>query len=126
MIQCSLARHREAHKLYSSMLPEEVLDLVSTADFQYFWSRANEDIQSSESKVHFGHYKAILRDKHLLLLEAAKLLLCAKTGMPLERWGNWLIILLEKVFGDIVIDKMRAIYLLEADYNWLNKLFFTK
>jgi hypothetical protein len=30
------------------------------------------------------------------------------------------------VFGNIYIDKMRAICLLEADYNWLNKFVFTK
>jgi hypothetical protein len=35
-------------------------------------------------------------------------------------------VLLEKVFGNIFIDKMRAICLLEADYNWLNKLVFAK
>ena len=34
--------------------------------------------------------------------------------------------LLEKVKGNIFIDKMRAICLLEADYNWLNKLVYAK
>ena len=37
-----------------------------------------------------------------------------------------MIVLLEKVFGKIFIDKMRAICLLEADYIWLNKLVFVK
>jgi hypothetical protein len=35
-------------------------------------------------------------------------------------------VLLEKVFGNIYRDKMRAICLLEADYNWLNKFVFAK
>jgi hypothetical protein len=43
-----------------------------------------------------------------------------------SRWGNELMVLREKVFGNIYIDKMRAICLLEADYNWLNKFVFTK
>jgi hypothetical protein len=30
------------------------------------------------------------------------------------------------VFGNIYIDKMRAICLLEANYNWLNKFVFAK
>ena len=35
-------------------------------------------------------------------------------------------VLLEKVFGNIYIDKMWAICLLEANYNWLNKFVFAK
>ncbi len=59
-------------------------------------------------------------------MHAAKLTLAATTGIPLARWGNGLTVLLEKVFGNIYIDKMRAICLLEADYNWLNKFVFAK
>jgi hypothetical protein len=59
-------------------------------------------------------------------MHAAKLTLATSTGVPLARWGNRLTVLLEKVFGNIYIDKMRAICLLEADYNWLNKFVFAK
>jgi hypothetical protein len=40
--------------------------------------------------------------------------------------GNGLTVFLKKTFGNIFIDKMRAICLLEADYNWLNKFIFAK
>ena len=53
-------------------------------------------------------------------------MLAAMTGIPLARWGNGLTVLLEKVFGNTYIDKMRAICLLEANYNWLNKYVFAK
>ena len=53
-------------------------------------------------------------------------MLVVTMGIPLARWGNGLTVLLEKVFGNIYIDKMRAICLLEADYNWLNKFVFAK
>jgi hypothetical protein len=33
-------------------------------------------------------------------------------------------VLLEKQFGSIYLEKMRAICLLEAGFNWLNKLIF--
>jgi hypothetical protein len=59
-------------------------------------------------------------------MQAAKLTLAASTGVPLARWGNGLMVLLEKVFGNIYIDKMWAICLLEANYNWLNKFVFAK
>jgi hypothetical protein len=59
-------------------------------------------------------------------MHAAKLTLSASTGVPLARWGNELTVLLEKMFGNIYIDKMRTICLLEANYNWLNKFVFPK
>ncbi len=53
-------------------------------------------------------------------------MLAATTDILLVRWGNGLTVLLEKVFGNIYIDKMWAICLLKVDYNWLNKFVFAK
>ncbi len=75
---------------------------------------------------HFGHDKAASYDRYLSAMHAAKLTLAASTGVTLARWRNGLTILLEKVFGNIYVDKMWAICLLEADYNWLNKFIFAK
>jgi hypothetical protein len=58
--------------------------------------------------------------------DAAKLTLVASTGVPLACWGNGFTLLLKMAFGNIYIDKMQAICLLEANYNWLNKLVFAK
>ena len=52
-----------------------------------------------------------------LAMHAAKLTLAASTGVPLACWGNGLTVLLEEEFGNIYIDKMQAICLLEANYN---------
>jgi hypothetical protein len=90
------------------------------------WQHANEDIQSSESGCYFGHYKAASFDHYLSAMHTAKLTLATSIGVPLARWGNGLTVLLKKVFGNIYIDKMRAICLLEANYNWLNKFVFAK
>jgi hypothetical protein len=55
-----------------------------------------------------------------------KLSLAASTGISMDQWGSALTVLLEKQFGNIYLEKMRAICLLEADFNWLNKLIFAK
>ncbi len=102
------------------------MDFVSTTDFQSYWQHANEDIQSSKSGCHFRHYKAASFDCYLSAMHAAKLTLAASTSVPLACWGNAITVLLKKVFGNIYIDKMRAICLLEANYNWLNKFVFAK
>jgi hypothetical protein len=62
----------EAHRIFILKMTEEICNFVTTEDYQYFWSRANEFIQSSYSHIHFGHYKAIARDQYLSALRAAK------------------------------------------------------
>ncbi len=61
--------------------------------------------------INLGHYKAASFDRYLSVMHTAKLTLAASTGIPLAPWGNGLTILLKKVFGNIYIDKMRAICL---------------
>jgi hypothetical protein len=117
----------EAQSIFHRLSEEEVVDFVSTTDFQsLFWRHVNMDIQSSELGCHFGHYKAASHNQYLLAMHATKLTLAATTGVPLARWGKGLTVLLEKVFGNIYIDKMHAICLLKVDYNWLYKFVFAK
>jgi hypothetical protein len=117
---------QQARHIFHRLLKEEVVDFVLTTDFQSYWRHANEDIQPSKSGCHFGHNKAASFDHYLSAMHAAKLTLATSTGVPLVHWGNGLTVLLKKVLGNIYIDKMQAICLLEADYNWLNKFMFVK
>lgn len=116
----------EAHHIFILKTTDEISNFVTMEDYQFFWSHADEFIQSSYSNIHFGHYKAIARDRYLSALQAAKLSLAARTGIPIDQWGLVLTVLLEKEFGNIYLDKMRAIWLMEADFNWLMKLVFAK
>lgn len=75
--------------------------------------------------MHFGYYKAIAHDKYLSSLQAAELSIADKNGVPMERWGSALAVS-EKEFGNINVDKMQAIWFLETDFNWMNKLIFAK
>ncbi len=47
---------QEAQHIFCRLSEEEVVDFVSTTEFQSYWQHANEDIQSSESGCHSGHY----------------------------------------------------------------------
>ena len=101
-------------------------DFLSRDEYKQYWRFVfKEKTQSSASGVHFGHYKASSYDNNLSTLEAAKLSLATATGIPLARWGTGITVLLEKVPGNIHIDKMRAICLFKADYNYLTKFFFS-
>jgi hypothetical protein len=50
--------------------------------------------------------------------------LMGQTGIPLDRWHDGLIIMLEKKPGVIYATRLRAIILMEADFNFYNKQMF--
>ncbi|KAL7502290.1 hypothetical protein ACHAXN_001984 [Cyclotella atomus] len=97
---------------------------VHRQDFQKWWSTAREATESSKSRLHFGHYKAGASDNIISQLHATSLNTIREIGVAPDRWRQSITVLLEKVFGVRLIDKLRAICLLEADFNWLNKLIF--
>jgi hypothetical protein len=99
---------------------------VTNEDFIMYWGKANELTSSSKSGRHFGHYKAICSDKRLVSLHVNSINMATTRGTPLTRWGQGVTVLLEKVAGTAKIDKLRAICLLEADFNWWLKVIFAK
>ena len=99
---------------------------MTRKQFQEWWRTTKEDTQSSMEGIHFGHLKAAAWNNHLTDLYTAKINACLNLGTALERWGKGLTVLLEKEFGSIFFDKLRAIILFEADFNWIQKIVFSK
>jgi hypothetical protein len=62
----------------------------------------------------------------LLAMHTAYLTACTRKGIPLKQWGVRLTVLLEKIIGNNFVHKLRAICLLKADFNWINKMIFAK
>ncbi len=80
-----------------------------------------EDTSSSQSGLHFGHYIAGADCKYVLQFHALRVSLDLKKGIVLERWTNGLLVMLVKMFGVHLVSKLRAILLMEADFNMMNK-----
>ena len=99
---------------------------VTVEDFVGFWARSKERTSSSKSGRHFGHYRAITENEALVRLQVQSINLAAHRGRPLDRWREGVTVLLEKVAGNNSIDKLRAICLLEADFNWWLKVHFAR
>ena len=74
------------------------------------------------SGLHFGHYISMIDHQGLSGLYADFLDLVLATGTVLSRWAKGLSVMLEKIKGNINVDKLRAILLMEADYNFVSKL----
>ena len=101
-------------------------DKVTPEDFTTYWKSAKEKTASSKSGRHFGHYKAICDSPTLVKLHTDNINIAAQYGNPLKRWQSGVTILLEKIPGNTNLAKLRAIFLLEADYNWLLKVTFAR
>jgi hypothetical protein len=104
----------------------EIAMVITTEDFQNYWQQVDERTLSSFSSVTFSHYKAAAFHYMLLAMHAAYLTACARKSIPLKRWGVGLTVLLEKIIGNNFVHKLRSICLLEADFNWMNKMIFAK
>ena len=118
---------QEAARIKSELqaLPT-IQQAVTTYEFIKFWATAKESTSSSKSGRHFGHYKAVTDHPDLVTLHVTNINLAAMRGEPLKRWCEGVNVLLEKIAGNSHIDKLRAICLLEADFNWWLKVIFAR
>ncbi len=78
----------------------------------------------SSSGVHYGHYKAAIQDHTSTKVLALQLTVIAQSGIPLESWSVGLQVMLEKIAGVCLVDKLRAIQLYEAGFNCYNQFIF--
>ena len=112
----------EVKRQLSNKLPSS----VSLQDYKQFWKTCKEKTSSSFSGLHFGHYKACATNDYLASIQAKSIDLCFRTGIPLRRWSTGLTVMIEKLPGVTLVNKLRAILLMEADFNFGNRLIIGK
>ncbi len=93
-------------------------------DWGIFWKKAKEETSSSESGLHFSHYKAGASLQLISHFHAMKSLVMLQTGFGYKRWACRLLLMLEKIPGCQLISKLWLILLMEADFNCINKILF--
>ena len=87
------------------------------------WRRSKENTAAGMSGITFAMFKAHLTDPHLVELDVAQRNLACTTGFSYRRWKKGLDVqLLLKRKRDYRAEKLRAILLLEADFNQNNKI----
>jgi hypothetical protein len=105
-----------------SIVPKDTVNTYITRQrWVEHWQPKKEKTSSSESKLHFGHYKAGALSEIISRHDALKASICNKWGFALDRWGRGLSCMLEKIPGCNLVEKLRSILLMEADYNANNK-----
>ena len=101
-----------------------VNDVVTRANWKRRWRCAREKTSSSVSGQHFGHYIASTSSDMISSYHALKATIALKKGLHLDRWARGMTCILEKKPGVRLVDKLRAILLMEADFNSTNKEVF--
>jgi hypothetical protein len=81
-------------------------------------------MSSSKALVQIGHYILATFSDVVTTFLSRKIALIAKGGCPPDCWGHGLQVMLEKVAGIALVNKLRAILLMEGDFNYMNKWVF--
>jgi ribonuclease HI len=97
---------------------------ITGADYIQYHKRIKESTSSSPSGLHHGHCKAAAFSMDIAEIHATQMNLIIRSGVHPLRWGTALQVLLEKVAGVCLVEKLRSIQLYEADLNWFMKFIF--
>ena len=76
------------------------------------------------SRKHFGHHNAASLSNLLSEVHASFKHVDSKSGLILKRWAQCLIVMLEKMEGNIWVGKLRDILMMETYFNQVKKMIF--
>jgi hypothetical protein len=108
-----------------AVIPANSVDITITPrQWTQYWKVVNEETSSLESGLHFGHYKVGGKSETIAHYHAARVTVILAHAIQLERWSRGLSVMLEKTLGVTLVLKLRAILLMEADFNATNKIVY--
>ena len=80
--------------------------IITPEDFVKFWKRVGEFTSSSPSGLHYAHYKASTKCELSTKIHAQQLTVIARSGVAPERWSVALQVMLEKIAGVCLVEKL--------------------
>ncbi len=106
-------------------IPANLVSITITpTQWQQYWKIVNKEMSLSESGLHFGHYIVGCNLETITHYHAARVTVTLAHAIQLEQWLRGLSVMLEKMLGVMLVTKLRAILLMEADYNATNKIIY--
>jgi hypothetical protein len=82
----------------------------------------NKETLSSESGLHFGHYIVGGKSDIISHYHAAQVLVALAHAVKLKQWSQGLSVMLEKTLSVTLVTKLRAILLMDGNFNATNKI----
>ena len=95
---------------------------IDTPTFQSGWKKINENISAGLTGIHFGHMKACAMDDLLSDFEATICHIPYNTGYSPEDWKSSLNTMIPKKGKKPEVQNLRTINLMEAEFNFNNKV----
>jgi hypothetical protein len=84
----------------------------------------NKETSSLESGLHIRHYIVGGKSDIISQYHIARVSVTLAHGVKLERWSQGLSVMLEKTLGITPVTKLRAILLMEGNFNATNKIVY--
>ncbi len=98
---------KEIGRLGTKILNGESSKIIITPeDFKRFWRRVKEFTSLTMSGVHYGYYKAAIQDDLSTEILAQQSTVIARSGIPPESWSIGLQVMLEKIAGVCLVEKL--------------------
>ncbi len=88
--------------------------IITPEEFTHFWKKVADFTYSSSSGVHYGHFKAAIQDQMSTRVLTIQLTVIGCSGVPPESWSMGLQVMLEKIAGGCLVEKLQAIQLYQA------------
>ena len=115
---------------------DTICSAIDSKDMESGYRVWRESTTTSPTGIHLGIDKAIIKlprpedqpslASRFFAIRADLILLCLRTGEPLDRWTHVNNMMIEKKPGVNRIDKLRVIHLMESDFNLLNGIFWSR
>jgi hypothetical protein len=106
------------------LLKDSISPLITPAQWKRYWEAVNKETSSSELGLHFGYYIVGCKSDIIAHYHAARVTVNLAHAIQLKRWSRSLSVMLEKMPGVTLVTKLRAIILMEANFNASNKIIY--
>jgi hypothetical protein len=128
---CSPETQLLIDQLYCETFPAQIDDVVTVDNYKEFFAKWSEKTSTSPDR-HLGHWKALISHtattkfpEHcdlIIGIIVSQMNISLKHGYAWERWKRIISAKIPKRAGNMLLDKLRTIHLMEPDFNWLQGL----
>ncbi len=122
--QATLDMFAEMAEIHWQVPQDSVSICITLQQWKRYWKAVNEETLFSKSGLHFGHYIVGCTSDIITHYHAAWVSEAIVHTIQLERWSRGLSVMLKKPLGMTLVTKLRAILLMEADFNATNKIVY--
>jgi hypothetical protein len=128
---CSAETQLLLDQLACATVPAQIDDVITIDNYKEFFTKWSESTSTSPDR-HLGHWKALISHtastqfpEHcdlIIGIIVSQMNLSLKHGYAWERWKRIISAKIPKRAGNMLLDKLRTIHLMEPDFNWLQGL----